>query len=393
MAIAILCSILAYGEVPAEKELACSGGGEPQVDDEMGGDAASFIQLRLEGSRKAETSLGKLTSDLIGRMEDDARKVVAKLERLGYPGDEIMKGLKDRIRKMSLSEIESDMWSAGDTKRPECVAVKACAAAYRFGSHGELMAGDAAAADLQDAGFTFVRGFNVTEGEDWDYSGWWEKNGDCMITFQGSDANSDYANNWDPTPVTFWGFDGVHRGMTSELQPLIDKMDFSAIKQKCPGKLTVVGHSLGGGLAQLFSAALNHPDDLLGAGLHVDELYTFGATPIADESLTNGADGCFPGRLHWTAKKTDGVVGVDIIANTKVGGANLDFDPVKADKVLLMGPGNDDVAYPCGNKMPTSEFVDIGVTMHLIQFYEFYTGCISGAEFGAFLQAMEAMHR
>merc|ERR1719329_1915659 len=236
------------------------------------------------------------------------------------------------------------------------------------------MAGAAAADDLRDAGFGFVRGFNVSSATDWDYSGWWERDGDCMITFQGSDARDDFANNWDPTPVTFWGFDGVHRGMTSELQPLIDKMDFSAIKKKCPGSLTVTGHSLGGGLAQLFSAALNHPDDALNAGLHVDAVYTFGAMPVAHESLANGVDGCFQEGLFFTAQQQEnGKVGVDIVANTNVGGETKEFDPIKSDKILLFGPGVEDT-YECGTKLPLADLEDTGFSLHLIQMYEFYMG-------------------
>jgi len=376
--IAILCSILAHGDMP---------------DDEA--DCASLIQLNVEHSRKRDSSPSKLVNGVISRLEDDARKVVAKFERLGYSDAGLMSRMKDQIRKMTLSQVETAAWSDGDTTSPECVAIKATAAGNRFGSHGELFAGEAAADDLRGAGWTFVRGFNVSEGTDWDYSGWWEKDGACTITFQGSDDNSDFANNWDPTPVEFWGLQGVHKGLTNELQQLIDQMDFSAIKAKCSGSLQVVGHSLGGGLAQLFSAAINHPADNLGAELNVDKLYTFGAMPVAEESLENGglAGGCFPGSLYYTAKIDDsGSTAVDIVGAKAVGGGGAGMDPVKADKVLLFGPGSDgSQSFPCGTKLPLEEYTSPGFSLHLIQIYEFYMGCITQVEFMAFMTALQAM--
>lgn len=376
--IAILCSILAHGDMP---------------DDEA--DCASLIQLNVEHSRKRDSSPSKLVDGVISRLEDDARKVVAKFERLGYSDAGLMSRMKDQIRKMTLSQVETASWSDGDTTRPECVAIKATAAGNRYGAHGELFAGHAAADDLTAAGWTFVRGFNVSEGEDWDYSGWWEKDGACTITFQGSDDDADFANNWNPTPKDIWGLHGVHEGLTNELQQLINQMDFSAINTKCTESLTVVGHSLGGGLAQLFSAAINHPDDKLGANLNVDKLYTFGAMPVAEESLENGGvvGGCFPGSLYYTAKIDDsGSTAVDIVGATVVGGGGVGMDPVKAEKVLLFdAPSGGPQTFPCGEKLPLKDYTNPGFSLHLIQMYEFRMGCITEVEYMTFMQGLMSM--
>jgi len=48
-------------------------------DDEA--DCASLIQLNVEHSRKRDSSPSKLVNGVISRLEDDARKVVAKFER------------------------------------------------------------------------------------------------------------------------------------------------------------------------------------------------------------------------------------------------------------------------------------------------------------------------
>ena len=61
----------------------------------------------------------------------------------------------------------------------------------------------------------------------------------------------------------------------------------------------VTGHSLGGGLAQMFTMALNSNADLLKAGFTADSLYTYGAMPVSAVGTKNdqAADGCFSGPL------------------------------------------------------------------------------------------------
>lgn len=77
--------------------------------------------------------------------------------------------------------------------------------------------------------------------------------------------------------------------------------DLSAVFTPCK-ELHVAGHSMGGGLAQLFAFLANHKNDLLRMNKTVTKVYTFGAPP-----LTNGyalhnhqaEDGCFDGDQYF----------------------------------------------------------------------------------------------
>lgn len=274
---------------------------------------------------------------------------------------------------------------------PVCVGVKAAAASYRFGAAGAHMDADAAKAHLEASGYNFVRGYNRSASDDWDYMGLWDKGGDCVITFQGSSDRADFANNWDHTPVDFMGLTGVHQGLTTELGGLLGEVKFPAIKERCTGTLMVAGHSLGGGLSQLFAAIINSVGDPLNANLHVDQVFTFGAMPVSQDPLSSGSDsdGCFGGGAFFTARHNDdGTDAVDIVANKKVGGADKTFDPARMNKVLLFGP-DEHQEFVCGNQLPLSHLKDAGFALHAISLYEYYAGCITAAEFYA---AMAASH-
>ena len=403
--IAILCSIPAQGDVlgdGGDAPTACVGdedqtcnGGVPENDADVDGDVASFVQgevkkmlgIRVHGRPERSSSeiraiTDKVTGVLASQVEEEVRRVIVKFERLGYPREELLKRLKEKMSMMSLAEILDARWS-GDTDRPECVAAKGAASAYRFGGHAEAMAGDAARADLTDKGFTFVRGFNQSGDGDWDYMGWWEKDGNCMFNFQGSDDAADFVNNRNPKPVTWMGIDGVHQGLVTELTGLVNQIDFAAVNKKCTGTFTVVGHSLGGGLAQLLTLALNREDDPLGANRRVDKIYTFGAMPVGDTNKDNDQadDGCFEGELFFTARSADdGSTQVDVVNSGKIGGGFL--EPIKSTKTLLFGPGNS-TTYECGNLIPP--FGGAGFDLHLIQIYMFFLGCITYPEFLALL--------
>jgi hypothetical protein len=249
------------------------------------------------------------------------------------------------------------------------------------------MAGDAAASDLQDEGYTFVRGFNQSEGTDWDYMGWWEKDGNCMFTFQGSDDDADFANNWDPTPITKWGIEGLHRGLVKELDGLVSQVDFAAVNAMCTGSVTVAGHSLGGGLAQLFALAINGKSDPLNAKMKIDTIYTFGAMSLGEENEANdqAADGCFGGQQYFNAKEDESGTTVDIVTTNKTGGHFL--EPIKSSKALLFAPNRREI-YECGNTIPKTA-ASSGFDLHAIQLYEFNLGCISYLELMAFMASMQ----
>jgi len=379
----------------ANHEEKCNDGLLSSDDNEdMDSDDVSLVQLRKVKAH-SEASVGKMARALVGRLEEDARRVIEeKLERFGHKGGEIMKDVTEKIHKMTLSEIEFAAQSGRRTMEPVCVGLKAAAAAYRFGNHGAAMGGEAAKADLEADGYSFVRGYNKSTTNDWDYMGLWNKGGDCIITFQGSSDDADFASNWDHTPVEFMGLTGVHQGLTTELGGLLAEVNWATVKQRCTGNLMVAGHSLGGGLTQLFAGVINAAADPLGADLHVDQIFTFGAMPVSQDALSSGSDsdGCFGGSAFYTARhNADGTDAVDIVANKNVGGTDQTFDPVRTMKVLLFGAGDSDrTEFECGNQLPLSTLGDSGFDLHAIQLYEYYAGCMTTMEFYALMAAFQA---
>lgn len=330
--------------------------------------------------------------------EQELDRVVAKLKRLGYPTDELMRQGKERIGKMTQSEMEAaSVWSKEPPLSPRCAAAKGAAAAYRYGAHGDMMASDAAKDDLEEAGWNFVQGWYNTVGTDVDYMGLWERYGNCMFTFQGSDDNSDFANNWDPTPISKWGIDGIHRGLATELEPLVTQIDFSLVKAKCTKLVSSVGHSLGGGLAQLFALVINDKIDALNANLTIDKVWTFGAMTVAIAPEASDATypeypnvqpGCFRGGQFWNARDGENGPEVDILRSAATGGKVL--EPIKTRKTLLWAP-NRQKNYECGETIE-KDLGGSGFDLHAIQLYEFNMGCISWVEFKAFMDAMMAGH-
>merc|ERR1719345_204336 len=240
------------------------------------------------------------------------------------------------------------------------------------------MGGAAAKADLEADGYNFVRGYNKSTTNDWDYMGLWNKGSDCIITFQGSSDDADFASNWDHTPVDFMGLTGVHQGLTTELGGLLAEVNWATVKQRCTGNLMVAGHSLGGGLTQLFAGVMNSAADPLNTGLHVDQIFTFGAMPVSQDALSSGSDsdGCFGGSAFYTARHT-------------AGGTDQTFDPVKTMKVLLFG-ADERQEFKCGDQLPLSTLGDTGFDLHAIQLYEYYAGCMTTTEFFALLAAYQA---
>jgi len=336
---------------------------------------------------KAKHGLGSAAlSDLITPAQE-LHRIIAKFNRLGYPSGEIMRQTMEKIGMMSPQEIEAARWwGIKPPMQPECVAAKAAAAAYRFGQNAAAMAGHAGADDLVDEGYNFVRSFNKSEGSDWDHMDWWEKDGNCMFAFQGSDDDADFVNNKDPTPITKWGIQGIHRGIATELDGLLNQVDFAAVKTKCAGSVTVVGHSLGGGLAQLFALVINENGDPLGAQLKIDTIYTFGAMSLGEENEANdqAADGCFGGQQFFNARQDENGIAVDIVTGEKIGGQFL--EPIKSSKTLLFKPGSSEI-YECGKTINKS-YAPSGFDLHAIQLYEYNLGCISFWELMAFLLKM-----
>lgn len=387
MTIVISCAIVAHGDPigdGVDPVRTCIYGRERKFDggvteNEVGShDETSFLQQRLEFRHRA----------LGDQVEVELPKVVAKFERLGYPPDVLARHLKEKIKTMSLSDLQAARLGLSTAPmEPECVAARVTAATaaeggYRFVSHSDMMAGHAARVDLANEGYTFVRSFNNSVGKDWDYMSWWEKDGNCMFAFRDShDKNADVVNNWDPTPITKWGVDGVHRGLVKELDGLLSQVDFGVVKAKCSGSVTVAGHSLGGGLAQFFALVINQRSDVLGANLSVDALYTFGAMSLGEENERNdkAGDGCFGGRQFVNAREDETGIAVDIVTTNKTSGQVL--EPVMSSKELLFAPGSSRV-YKCGETIPKVHGSS-GFDLRLLQQYEYNLGCISALELWA----------
>jgi len=265
----------------------------------------------------------------------DAMTSVAHSPQLAIANDDIPSKAGFRRSKASLDA---------------CDALAACTSAYRFGNHARKESYDAKA-DLEAAGFQFIKAFMEKGSKDTDFAGLWSSEKQCIMNFQGTDSargEGDWKNNGNFTPVNAWGIPGVHAGVKKELEGLVDLMDFELIKNTCKKKeLIITGHSLGGGLAQLFAVLLNEKSDPLNAGIRANRLFTFGAMSIGATKLGNG---CTRGFQFYNARKNDNSsIEIDVARNPLAGGHVL--LPISSDKILLFGP-DDSIEYECGIPIP-----------------------------------------
>mmetsp|Transcript_130516 Transcript_130516/g.230671 ORF Transcript_130516/g.230671 Transcript_130516/m.230671 type:complete len:202 (-) Transcript_130516:220-825(-) len=199
----------------------------------------------------------------------------------------------------------------------------------------------------------------------------------------GSNHQEDLFNNINWAPIDKWGIQGVHAGAVAELEPLVNQFDFNQMKSVCGGSLIVTGHSLGGGLAQLFSLALNNEAFPLAAGLKVDFLYTFGAMAVIADAEANGnnkaSDGCFAGTQYWYAEKYGTDYVVDVAAWPMLGG-QICHVPSKSTKVFVFSDSANET-FPCGTPLPQSQSLflfhgsDLEQWAALHMGYHAYLGC------------------
>jgi len=188
--------------------------------------------------------------------------------------------------------------------------------------------------------------------------GLWSSGTECILNFKGSESANDFINDLQADPVSAWGLRDIHKGIKRELKGLLEKMDFELIRNTCKGKtLSVTGHSLGGGMAQLFAVLLNKKEDPLNAGITVDYIFSFGAMPVAVKTLTNDAtpNGEFKGlqfynamrRLFrmrtWFRKKYRNKYSIDVLKMKAIGADKM--QPVKCDKVVMTGSGDGNRRY------------------------------------------------
>lgn len=185
---------------------------------------------------------------------------------------------------------------------------------------------------------------------DVDKAAWYQKGDACWLAFIGWNHDSDLANIFNPTAITKWGISGVHSGIAAELEPLVNLMDFAQIRSSCTGPLTVTGHSMGGGLAQLFTLAINKEGDPLSANLKVDFLYTFGAMSATIGNGVNDknkAGGCFAGAQYYYAERDPDYVVDNYDPSTT-------HEPIKSSKMYVFNDGSNET-FPCGTPLPQSQ--------------------------------------
>ena len=218
---------------------------------------------------------------------------------------------------------------------------------------------------------------------DTDYDGLWVKDGSCILAFRGSDSQIDVnllgpmapdgfqkntgkpgaPNGVQYSAVDFHGLK-VHLGVKVELEALLAKMQsndgLAKIKETCTSGLTLAGHSLGAGTAQLMATLLNKKGDPLGAGLTVDHIYVFGAMAFAKDTAAvndKSADGCFAGGVYANApsKNDAGIPEVDLVWEYMTGAFDgqddLNFKHVKTSHHLLVSP-TEEMVTPCGEDPP-----------------------------------------
>mmetsp|Transcript_39948 Transcript_39948/g.66000 ORF Transcript_39948/g.66000 Transcript_39948/m.66000 type:complete len:325 (-) Transcript_39948:264-1238(-) len=237
-------------------------------------------------------------------------------------------------------------------------------------------------AELQQREFTIVQKYESTSAHGDEDRAWLlQKHGACFLVFMGSNHNEDFLNEINFAPIDKWGIQGAHAGVVAELELFVNKFDFNQMKSVCTGPLIVTGYALGGGLAQLFSLALNNEAFPLAVGLKVDFLYTFGAMAVIADAAANGnkksSDGCFAGTQYWYAEKDGTDYVVDVVAMPFIGG-QVCHVPSKSTKVLVFSNKATEI-FPCGTPLPQSKslYLKYGLDqwVPLTMGYHAYLGC------------------
>jgi len=91
---------------------------------------------------------------------------------------------------------------------------------------------------------------------------------ECVLSFKGSDLPSVttlsvWLDNFKARPTKFCGLEDVHSGFVNQLNDLTTSSDWTNIKAKLPScsSVSVVGHSKGGAVAEIFAACVNSAPD------------------------------------------------------------------------------------------------------------------------------------
>mmetsp|Transcript_6732 Transcript_6732/g.16424 ORF Transcript_6732/g.16424 Transcript_6732/m.16424 type:complete len:429 (-) Transcript_6732:81-1367(-) len=134
-----------------------------------------------------------------------------------------------------------------------------------------------------------------------------EKDGRCVVTFEGSDDLMDFINNFKFTHQVVACGGKILNGFWDELKPILasphweEKFIPILTSAKCTS-IYAAGHSLGGALAEIFAACANHGQlhrlaKSAKTPLTIDKVYSTGAPAISTVPISNpkSEDGCFGG--------------------------------------------------------------------------------------------------
>lgn len=122
----------------------------------------------------------------------------------------------------------------------------------------------------------------------------------CVLAFSGRQSLVDAVVDSLSTSVTWCGFKEVQKVMASHASAFLTGIRFNEFERflanpsECGAGISVVGHGLGGAMAELLAACANTPEMTF---FNVSEVYTFGAPGISKAPLKNltASDGCFKG--------------------------------------------------------------------------------------------------
>lgn len=208
---------------------------------------------------------------------------------------------------------------------------------------------------MQSAFWRRSLALSPANGTETDHVGLWDRGGECVLAFRGTDSFYDFANTMSQTPRDYQGITGVFSGVVKEFEIVFSQMkkadNLKHIRTTCSKHLTVSGHGLGGAVSQLFAALINKVGDPLSLGMTVDHYYGFGAMPFSQKEVPDdkSADGCFKGGLYYSMQKNhDHVSYIDILSFQ---GVQNGHRWLKAPRVLTWNYTEFTVV-PCGEPMP-----------------------------------------
>jgi len=186
----------------------------------------------------------------------------------------------------------------------------------------------------------------------------WERSGECILAFRGSDDLNDVWNDLvNVFPESYHGVEAMG-GVKSELEHLLGELHSKGarelVSKSCDKGFVAAGHSLGGALAQLFAVLVNKNDNPLEWNRKVDAVYPIGSMPVGHKTvLTNdqSPDGTFKGtnlfNSLWHPEESRMLV-VDFTHSLP----SSDFKHIKMKHEFFMTSGGDRIIVPASEQIP-----------------------------------------